>query len=163
MLFKVDKKNVKIKSHKILKDSLEWIPSPSPLVKIQIMEGKVCLKSFLLYLPWVWKVYDGPKCQHACHMLKNLCWAAVNCNIAVNIHRVVHIFLLFLHCIAFYSLLFLYCRPLSQNCNCIETVINFWKTSPLLCQATNITNQSQNCWIIVTTITSSTIPTPKSA
>ena len=65
--------------------------------------------------------------------------------------------------IAFYSLLFLYCRPLSQNCNCIETVINFWKTSPLLCQVTNITNQSQNCWIIVTTITSSTIPTPKSA
>ena len=59
--------------------------------------------------------------------------------------------------------LFLYCRPLSQNCNCIETVINFWKTSPLLCQATNITNQSQNCWIIATTTTSFTIPTPKSA
>jgi hypothetical protein len=29
-----------------------------------------------------------------------------------------------------HSLLFLYCRPLSQNCNCIETVINFWKTNP---------------------------------
>ena len=63
------------------------------------------LKSFLLYLPWVWKVYDGPKCQHACHMLKNLCRAAVNCNIAVNIHRVVHIFLLFLYCILFFFIL----------------------------------------------------------
>ena len=29
---------------KILKGSLDSIPSPSPSVKIQIMEGKVCLR-----------------------------------------------------------------------------------------------------------------------
>jgi len=34
---------VKFKVEKILKGSLELIPSPSPSVKIQIMGGKVCL------------------------------------------------------------------------------------------------------------------------
>ena len=33
------------KVEKILKGSLDWIPSPSPLVKIQIMGGKGCLGS----------------------------------------------------------------------------------------------------------------------
>ena len=32
------------KVEKILKGSLDLIPSPSPLVKIQIMGGKVCLR-----------------------------------------------------------------------------------------------------------------------
>ena len=32
------------KVEKILKDSLDSIPSPSPSVKIQIMGGKVCLR-----------------------------------------------------------------------------------------------------------------------
>ena len=32
------------KVEKILKGSLDWIPSPSPSVKIQIMGGKVCLR-----------------------------------------------------------------------------------------------------------------------
>ena len=33
-----------VKVEKILKGSLDSIPSPSPLVKIQIMGGKVCLR-----------------------------------------------------------------------------------------------------------------------
>jgi hypothetical protein len=33
-----------VKVEKILKGSLDLIPSPSPLVKIQIMGGKVCLR-----------------------------------------------------------------------------------------------------------------------
>ena len=33
-----------LKVEKILKGSLDSIPSPSPLVKIQIMGGKVCLR-----------------------------------------------------------------------------------------------------------------------
>ena len=32
------------KVEKILKDSLDSIPSPSPSVKIQVMGGKVCLR-----------------------------------------------------------------------------------------------------------------------
>ena len=32
------------KVEKILKGSLDSIPSPSPLVKIQIMCGKICLR-----------------------------------------------------------------------------------------------------------------------
>ena len=35
---------VSIKVENILKCSLDLIPSPSPLVKIQIMGGKVCLR-----------------------------------------------------------------------------------------------------------------------
>ena len=35
---------VSIKVEKILKGSLDSIPSPSPLVKIQIMGGKGCLQ-----------------------------------------------------------------------------------------------------------------------
>ena len=35
---------VNFKVEKILKGSLYLIPSPSPLVEIQIMDGKVCLK-----------------------------------------------------------------------------------------------------------------------
>ena len=34
-----------LKLENILKDSLDSIPSPSPSVKIQIMGGKVCLRS----------------------------------------------------------------------------------------------------------------------
>ena len=34
----------KCKVEKILKGSLDWISSPSPSVKIQIMGGKVCLR-----------------------------------------------------------------------------------------------------------------------
>ena len=34
----------KLKVEKILKGSLDSIPSPSPSVKIQIMGGKVCLR-----------------------------------------------------------------------------------------------------------------------
>ena len=33
-----------LKVEKISKDSLDWIPSPSPSVKIQIISGKVYLK-----------------------------------------------------------------------------------------------------------------------
>ena len=33
-----------LKVEKILKGSLDSVPSPSPLVKIQIMRGKVCLR-----------------------------------------------------------------------------------------------------------------------
>ena len=33
-----------LKEEKILKGSLDSIPSPSPSVKIQIMGGKVCLR-----------------------------------------------------------------------------------------------------------------------
>ena len=36
--------NINGKVEKILKGSLDLIPSPSPYVKIQIMCGKVCLK-----------------------------------------------------------------------------------------------------------------------
>ena len=36
--------NFIIKVEKILKSSLVWITSPSPLVKMQIMGGKVCLR-----------------------------------------------------------------------------------------------------------------------
>ena len=36
-------KNIASKVDKILKGSLDLIPSPSPSVKIQIMGGKVCL------------------------------------------------------------------------------------------------------------------------
>ena len=32
------------KKEKILKGSLDWIPSPSASVKIQIMCGKICLR-----------------------------------------------------------------------------------------------------------------------
>ena len=39
-IFKADSGKVE----KILKGSLDWIPSPSPSVKIQIMGGKVCLR-----------------------------------------------------------------------------------------------------------------------
>ena len=34
---------MRFKVEKIIKDSLDSIPSPSPSVKIQIMDGKVCL------------------------------------------------------------------------------------------------------------------------
>ena len=33
-----------VKAEKILKGSLDLIPSPSPSVKVQIMVGKVCLR-----------------------------------------------------------------------------------------------------------------------
>ena len=36
--------NLFFKVEKILKGSLDLIPSPSPSVKIQIMDGKVCLR-----------------------------------------------------------------------------------------------------------------------
>ena len=36
--------NLKVKVENILKGSLDSIPSPSPLMKIQIMGGKVCLR-----------------------------------------------------------------------------------------------------------------------
>ena len=36
-------KKSKAKVENIFKVSLDWIPSPSPSVKIQIMGGKVCL------------------------------------------------------------------------------------------------------------------------
>ena len=39
---KVKKYSKSCKVEKILKGSLDWIPSPSPLVKIQIMDVKVC-------------------------------------------------------------------------------------------------------------------------
>ena len=37
-------KSLHYKVEKILKGSLDWIPSSSPLVKIQIMDRKVCLR-----------------------------------------------------------------------------------------------------------------------
>ena len=43
----VSRKNTAVlnsKVEKILKGSLDSIPSPSPLVKIQIMGGKICLR-----------------------------------------------------------------------------------------------------------------------
>ena len=52
------------KVEKILKGNLDWIPSPSTLVKIQIMGGKVCLNCLLTsnqqcfchitFLPIIW-------------------------------------------------------------------------------------------------------------
>ena len=42
------KENDLNKVGKILKCSLDFIPSPSLLVKIQIMSGKVCLSKILL-------------------------------------------------------------------------------------------------------------------
>ena len=35
------------KVEKIFEDSLDSIPSPSPLVKIQIMGGKICFQKFV--------------------------------------------------------------------------------------------------------------------
>ena len=38
------KKYSLFKVEKILKGSWDWIPSPSPSVKIQIMDGKICFR-----------------------------------------------------------------------------------------------------------------------
>ena len=43
---------MRFKVEKIIKDSLDSIPSPSPSVKIQIMDGKVCLS-------WIGKTLIG--------------------------------------------------------------------------------------------------------
>ena len=40
------------KVEKILKGSLDWIPSPSSSVKIQIMSGKVCLRCKKQNIAW---------------------------------------------------------------------------------------------------------------
>ena len=52
------------KVEKILKGSLDSIPSPSPLVKIQIMGRKVCLKCKCKKLLGVNKLLKTKACCH---------------------------------------------------------------------------------------------------